>query len=216
MTSMLPSSHRYLPITLFLVTAILALGTYAWHVDHATWEVTVLRWLQDSGLPGLRPMSIGLAVAGSGLPWAMLIGAISLALWVLSGLRATALLIVSAILQDIGAVMKVIVERARPSEGSVEVWRQISSYSFPSGHVLGATLVFGFLFFALEHCALHLGVKRVLQALCVAWVLLMGIGRMMLGAHWPTDVIGGYLLGALLLLPIVAFLRRAAEPTSVA
>ena len=42
------------------------------------------------------------------------------------------------------------------------------------------------------------------------WIVLMGVGRMVLRAHWPTDVLGGYVVGALLLMPIVAALRSTA------
>ena len=204
------SFRRSLILAGSLVSILLLLGIYAWQVDYAKWEVGVLRTLQDSGLPGLRPVSITLAIAGAGVPWAGLIAFFALALWVLIGLRAVGLLLMTAVLQDIGAVLKVLVERARPSEGSVEVWRQVQSHSFPSGHVLGATLVFGFLFFALEHCDLRPGVRRALQAACMLWIVLMGVGRMALGAHWPTDVLGGYVVGALLLMPIVAALRSTA------
>jgi membrane-associated phospholipid phosphatase len=58
--------------------------------------------------------------------------------------------------------------------------------------------------------------KRAAQGASLAWMLLMGLGRMELGVHWPTDVIGAYLTGTLLLLPLVAMLRAsqraAAEP----
>lgn len=209
MISSLPLARPYVTLAAVLMSLLFTLALYAWQVDQAAWEVSIVRWLQESGIPGLRPLSIGLAVAGTGLPWAILIGVLGLALWAMVGVRAFALLLLVAVLQDVGAVIKLVVERARPSEGSVEVWRQISSHSFPSGHVLGATLVFGFLIFALEHCALGLRLKRALQATCLAWIALMGLGRMELGAHWPTDVLGGYIVGALLLLPAIAVLRRS-------
>lgn len=197
-----------------LLSLLLTLGVYAWSVDHAGWEVDVVRWLQDSGVPGLRPVSIGLAVVGTGLPWAVLVGVIGFALLLLNGLRVAVLLLVTALLQDVGAVLKLLIGRARPSDGSVEVWHQVSSFSFPSGHTLGATLVFGFLILVLERSELTLGVKRTLQTACFAWIVLMGMGRMTLGAHWPTDVLGAYLVGALLLLPMAALLRRAAPATA--
>jgi undecaprenyl-diphosphatase len=203
-------ARRYALVAGALLAALAALGLYAWQVEHASWEVGLLRWLQDDGPPGLRQLSISLAIAGTGLPWAVLIGLFGLVLLLFAGMRLVLLLLVTAILQDIGAAVKLLVERSRPVEGPVDVWREISSHSFPSGHALGATLVFGFLFFALEHCALRPRVRRVLQAACLGWILLMGIARMELGAHWPTDVLGAYALGALLLLPIVALLRRPA------
>lgn len=210
MSHVTPSVRGYAVIAGVLCLSLVALGIYAWRVDQAQWEVGVLRWLQDDGPPGLRPMAIALAIAGTGLPWAILIGLFGLALLLFAGVRAALLLIVTAVLQDIGAALKVLVERGRPVEGPVDVWREVSSHSFPSGHTLGATLVFGFLCFAIEHCALQTRVKRALQGACLVWILLMGVGRLELGAHWPTDVLAAYALGALLLVPIVAVLRRSA------
>jgi membrane-associated phospholipid phosphatase len=206
-------ARRYALIGGVLFSLFASLGLYAWQVNHAHWEVGMLRWLQDDGPPGLRPVSIALAVAGTGLPWAALIALIGVALLLSAGLRVAILLVLTAVLQDVGAMIKMVVERGRPAEGPIDVWRHVGSYSFPSGHTLGATLVFGFLFFAIEHCALQTRVKRLLQAACVAWIVLMGIGRMELGAHWPTDVLGAWLLGGLLLLPIIAVLR---QPRAVA
>ena len=206
--------HRPYLAAAVLLMLVAMLGAYAWSVDHATWEVDVVRWLQDSGAPGLRPVSIGLAVAGTGIPWAILVGVIALALMLLNGLRVAALLLLVALLQDVGAVLKLLIGRARPSDGTVEVWHQVTSSSFPSGHTLGATLVFGFLILVLEHSDLALGVKRTLQGACLAWIVLMGVGRMTLGAHWPTDVVGAYLVGALLLLPVAALLRRMSPATA--
>lgn len=215
MQALLTARYRPYLVASVLLTLFLSLGVYAWRVDHAAWEIGFVRWLQDSSAPGLRPVSIGLAVAGTGLPWAFLVGAISLVLLLLSGLRVAGLLLLTALLQDAGALLKLLIGRARPSDGTVEVWHQVTSYSFPSGHTLGATLVFGFLILALEYSALNIAAKRALQGACLTWIVLMGVGRMTLGAHWPTDVLGAYLFGAFLLLPIAALLRRTAPAVSV-
>ena len=216
MTRSTPRLHGYLLVAGALVLALAVLSVYAWRTHHASWEVRLIRWLQEAGLPGLRPLSIGLAEAGTGVPWIGLIAVIGLLLLALGGLRFVFLLGVTASMQDLGAVIKLLVERARPADGSVQVWKEITSYSFPSGHTLGATLVFGFLFFALEHCEIAAPLRRVLQAACVAWVVLMGLARMQLGAHWPTDVLGAYLVGALCLLPSIYLLRRSTPAATVA
>jgi undecaprenyl-diphosphatase len=54
------------------------------------------------------------------------------------------------------------------------------------------------------------------QGACVAGILLMGVARIELGAHWPTDVIGGYLLAILMLIPMVALHRRLEARASAA
>ena len=200
---------RYVSVAILLLTVVVLLGLYAWHVDTASWEVAMVRRLQQSEVPALRSVSIGLTVAGTGVPWSVLIGLLATILWLVGSLRVVLLLGFTAALQEIGALIKVLTERARPADGAVEVWRHLSTYSFPSGHVLGATLIFGFLFFAVEQWPVARPLKRLLRTGCVTWIVLMGIARMELGAHWPTDVLGGYVMGALLLLPAVFVLRQS-------
>jgi undecaprenyl-diphosphatase len=68
--------------------------------------------------------------------------------------------------------------------------------AFPSGHALTATVVCGLLLWLLR----RYGAGRVLwrTAVTVAVVSVVGVGltRVWLGVHWPTDVVGGWLLGA--------------------
>ncbi|MFV0137467.1 phosphatase PAP2 family protein [Streptomyces sp. HMX87] len=89
--------------------------------------------------------------------------------------------------------------------------------SFPSGHVMTATLVCGLLLWLLH----HYGAPRALRsaALSVAVVSAVGVAltRVWLGVHWTTDVVGGWLLGALTVVLAVLAHRtghpeRAARP----
>ncbi len=191
-----------------LLAMTLALGAYAWRADSSRWEVGMVRALQGSPLPGLHQVSTWLAIAGHGAPWIGIVTVLAGGLLVVGGPRLVLMLAMTATMQDVGAMIKLLVERARPSGGSVEVWRQVSSYSFPSGHTLGATLVFGFLFFAVARCNLPVAGKWMVRVVCVTWIGLMGVSRVEVGAHWPTDVLAAYLVGALLLLPVVYVLRH--------
>jgi undecaprenyl-diphosphatase len=192
-----------------LLTLAIGLSLYAQQTDQAAWEVRLVTALQESGPPGLHELSMGLAIAGHGLPWMALLACIGAWLWLMGNLRLVLMLGVVASLQEAGAALKLLIERARPPVGTVDVWREISSYSFPSGHALGATLIFGFLFFALDHCDISHRARTGLRVFSVGWIALMGLARVQVGAHWPTDVLGAYLIGALLLLPFVFYLRRA-------
>ncbi|MGA5126240.1 phosphatase PAP2 family protein [Streptomyces pseudogriseolus] len=80
--------------------------------------------------------------------------------------------------------------------------------AFPSGHAMTATVVLGLLLWVLRRHGPGPDVWR--PALTVAVVSVAGVGltRVWLGVHWPTDVLGGWLLGALTVVAAVAAHRR--------
>lgn len=134
----------------------------------------------------------------------IIIGACVLALVVLR-LRLEAIFLVATALADaLGALIKAVVNRHRPSPALVHVVQKLNSPSFPSGHTLHYTVFYGFLAFVLITSFRASWWRNVLVAICFALIVLVGISRVYLGEHWLTDVLGGYLLGGLFLLPLVA------------
>jgi undecaprenyl-diphosphatase len=103
----------------------------------------------------------------------------------------------------VGDVVKFIVQRPRPTADLVQIAQHLNSYSFPSGHVTQYTALCGFLLFltfAILKPSFGRGLLVVLLGLLI---LLIGPSRMYLGAHWASDVVGGYLLGSLWLIVTV-------------
>ncbi|NEC88862.1 phosphatase PAP2 family protein [Streptomyces sp. SID12501] len=107
--------------------------------------------------------------------------------------------------------LKAAVGRARP------VWPDpvdSAHYAaFPSGHAMTATVVCGLLLWLLR----RYGAGRVLwcTTVTVAVVSVVGVGltRIWLGVHWPSDVLGGWLLGALVVaLTVVSYARFERRP----
>lgn len=90
---------------------------------------------------------------------------------------------------------------ARPRPHTYEVFRQSLNPepgSFPSGHAMGAVMLYGLLFAAVG--GLRNPILRVTIRLgCLTVIAASGFQRIWAGAHWPSDVIGGYALGAILL-----------------
>src|SRR5207248_2002408 len=81
-----------------------------------------------------------------------------------------------------------------------------SGKSFPSGHAMGSTLVYGaLLLIALPHVSGR--ARPWLIGATVALVLLISTSRLALGVHFLSDVVGGILLGAAWLLAATAAFR---------
>ena len=79
------------------------------------------------------------------------------------------------------------------------------SYSFPSGHALGSSVVYGFLavLLASHYPRYSIGIYSV----AVVIVGSIGLSRLFLGVHYPTDIIAGYAVGLLWLITCVGILR---------
>lgn len=136
---------------------------------------------------GTWPVALAAALAASGAFLAWRKRVYFYALWLaLSGSAAFALL------------EKMFVHRPRPS-GSIPFYHE-GGLSFPSGHATTAVALYGFLTYAaLRHLR---GVRAKTAALFTGLfvIVMLGFSRMYLGVHYVSDVLGGYLLGALWLI----------------
>ena len=101
-------------------------------------------------------------------------------------------------------IIKHIVRRARPDTIYARTMN-IRNYSFPSGHTFGSTVFYGLLaYLAITELAPLSG--RLIAALLVAVIFLIGLSRVYLGAHFPSDVVVGWLLGGTALATIIYLL----------
>ena len=96
-------------------------------------------------------------------------------------------------------LLKIAIGRARP-EGS--------AFGFPSGHATAAAAFFGAVLYLAG--SLPPAGRRVLRALAVVSIVLVGCARIILRAHWPSDVLGGITLG-LGLATVAALLNSVAH-----
>jgi membrane-associated phospholipid phosphatase len=109
----------------------------------------------------------------------------------------------------ISAIVKFAMGRPRPAPEDVRVVPgRIGGSSFPSGHVLIYSGVYGFLAFLIETLVRPRRIRRAATTTLVAFIALVGPSRIYLGHHWFTDVIASYLLGGSYLLAMMALYRR--------
>jgi undecaprenyl-diphosphatase len=103
-----------------------------------------------------------------------------------------------------GGLLKSFIHRTRPDTIYVTNMR-FDSFSFPSGHSFGSMVVYGLLAYL---AAKYLPHPWNIFSIIVASVLifLIGVSRVYLGAHFPTDVIGGWILGLFVLWLIVKYI----------
>ena len=91
-------------------------------------------------------------------------------------------------------ILKHTFKRLRPINSIISE----SGYSFPSGHSMVSMAFYGFLIYLL--CKSNFKYKKIFIGLLIILILLIGISRIYLGVHYPTDVFGGFLLSISYLL----------------
>lgn len=138
-------------------------------------------------------------------------------LWfLLKGQKAECLLVFGAILSlPIVSVVKNLVGRHRPTEDLVRVWHDLDSLSFPSGHSFTAVVIFGMLFYIAPFLVRSKNAVTVIRVASVTMMGLIGMSRVYLGAHWPSDVLGGFLYGGLALGFLIYLHRWHTDRTTV-
>ncbi len=124
-----------------------------------------------------------------------------------AGVRAWIVLGVTTPLLFAG--IKEMVCRPRP-----ELWPRLletGGWSFPSGHALASATFFPVLAWTLSRRFPTLALAFL--ALGVSLPLFVGLGRLYLGVHWPTDVLAGWAIGGLQTTLAIAWLRRRGYPS---
>lgn len=157
-------------------------------LPHAAWLWQTISW------PGYAPQSFGMSIFFILLAW-----------WH-GNRRGLVLMLVAALASPLNSAIEQLMARPRPTPEQARVIGEIpTSAAYPSGHVVMYTVLCGLLILIIRD-ALPAGRRErrrewVVCGILAAAILLVGPARVALGHHWPTDVLGGYLLaGALLIL----------------
>lgn len=200
------------PRAAYIVFALVSVGLLAHFVrggKTAKLDARVTRALQRQQRPWFSRLMHLVSWAGfppqsRTLPWAIpaLIGAFGSRLdaaFQLAGWGTSA----------VSGALKMVMKRPRPLEGEFLVTKaRIGGTSFPSGHVINYTGVYGMLAYLAGQRIKHRALRRMVIGALVAKIALVGPSRIYLGHHWFTDVVTSYLLGSTYLLVLTSLYRR--------
>lgn len=184
-----------------LLAAAVALGLFVWlgyqvrSGEPTAFDLTFRAAVRSRETAALSRVMWGASVFGD--PVRLLpLGLAAAAAFLLRGWRRGAVLVVvtlaGAAVLDLG--LKALFARARP-EGFFDYYPAPTSFSFPSGHALFAVCFFGGIAVLLSHRLRGRLAQALVWALALVLIVLIGVSRVYLGVHYPTDVVGGFAVG---------------------
>lgn len=89
-------------------------------------------------------------------------------------------------------MLKRFIDRARPE---IEHLVSVKTLSYPSGHAMSSIAFYGFLLYLVYKFKMNKFLKLILMTLLTFLILSIGISRIYLGVHFPSDVVGGWIAG---------------------
>ena len=190
---MLSHRHRFLTAAIaFLLVASIGFAV------HSGWTAAVdmrlLAAIRHAGGASLRQAVVDLTALGGGTVLIVLNAAVILLLWLrrdrFAALRLLGIVVGGRLAVDL---VKTIVARTRPP--SLDPAIMLHSWSFPSSHAANATITYLALALIASHGAVRPAERRLLLGLAALLALTIGLTRVWLGVHWPSDVLAGWLFG---------------------
>lgn len=208
MNQMVKNRSHFLPTLgltslLGLFVCVLLLVGLGW-LCHEVWEketfqfdTILLLWLHQWATPLLDQLMMSITRLGNP-EFVVVIVLVHLGwfLWRGRRLEAWMLIIACAGALVLNQGLKLVFARPRPV-----LWPPLiheTSYSFPSGHALGALVLYGFL--AYVYACWYPRQSRWIYGIASSTIALIGFSRLYLGVHYPTDIAAGFSVGFLWLI----------------
>jgi undecaprenyl-diphosphatase len=194
----------YLTVGIFLLVGIVVAvaGTLAF-AELGEWvkkgytqrfDVAALQWLGAHHTPWLTTIMTEVTPLGTGIVVMAIVGVTAAFLWHTEH-KISAQLLLAATAGNIvlNNVLKLYFDRARPN---VFEWQtHAASSSFPSGHAMSATVVYGTVAYLLARLQKQAWSRAITLVTAIVMIALICTTRLYLGVHYPSDVLGGIVVG---------------------
>jgi undecaprenyl-diphosphatase len=166
----------------------------------------VVHWFADRRSPVLDHVMLEITTLGNGLVLFMLVAIVSAFLWLTHHRWSVYLLIVGVVGgQLVNNLLKSMFGRPRPD--TVQHVDQVLTLSFPSGHAMTAFIAYGSVAYLVGRLEPTNSMRRTTWAIAGSIILAIGVSRVYLGVHYPSDVLGGFMAGLAWLLFVAASVK---------
>jgi membrane-associated phospholipid phosphatase len=187
-------------VTVGIIVAAVAVGLFSLIAEGVEEGVTqrfdeaVLRWFETHRTPFLDEIMLEITTLGGGVVLIMMVLIAAVFLWQTHHKWSVYLLLLGTLGAKLAnSLLKQFFNRERPSV--VEGIDAVRSLSFPSGHAMSAMAVYGCVAYLVGRLEPKPALKHLTWGVAAVVILLIGISRMYLGVHYPSDVMAGYLGG---------------------
>jgi membrane-associated phospholipid phosphatase len=198
----------FLAFYLWLLSGAIMISLLARFIQFFSGDRSIMRTLQKQHNPLIRRLMIAISEPGFpkvGVPLTMSIAGI---FWALRFRLEAIFILLTSSSNILNWIVKRLIKRPRPTGEMVTVTRVINEPSFPSGHVMHYINWFGLLTYLLATNWRSGKLRNTLIAFCISLIALIGPSRVYLGAHWPSDVMAGYIYGGLWFGGVMALYLR--------
>lgn len=172
------------------------------NLPYFSWDLQWARKIQAFDFPGLETFLRAVSLPADHIRFAGACAALAFAILIYFKEKSLILFLAGVMFtgQVCKVVVKEVVNRPRPTADLVQVrFKAHETQSFPSGHTEHFVVFFGGLFYAAYWRVKQPWVRYPCLMVCAGFVALVGWSRVYLGAHWPSDILGGFLLGGMVL-----------------
>ena len=174
-----------------------------------SWEREMILGLEDDRLLSFHDAAWLQAFGSSAMMVPLVFLATGMALWMHGPIRAAgifAAFLIAKVLVFSGWAMW---ERARPDFINEGIGVPAGLGSYPSGHIVQLVAVYGLLVYYWARASRSWAEQLVAWLLLAVLVVATGAARLRVGAHWPSDLVAGVVIGTALLVALVVAERRA-------
>jgi undecaprenyl-diphosphatase len=179
---------------LVLMVVLLIAAQWLLQAGALRWEAAFLTWLGESG-PFRFASAVFFQTFATDITLVILITATAgIAAWLRRPITALSIILAPLVADLVGRFGWLLWHRARPDllHGGIAA---PGLHAFPSGHTSKALATYGLLTIILWRAS-DSPVERLLAVLALLFIITaVPIGRMTMGVHWPSDVLGGFVIG---------------------